>query len=158
MPTATRFGAVIAASLLLLGLAGESAATPYQAVDGDTLRIHGKLVRVWGIDAPEVNQRCFVQGKPLTCGQFAHVALRDKIGGQRVRCVKMTVDRYKRVVAKCYVGDDDLGAWMVRNGYALDYARYSQGYYRREQAQAQREGRGIWHSAFVAPWDWRHQQ
>jgi hypothetical protein len=53
------------------------------------------------------------------------------------------IDRYKHVVAFCSVGGVDLADWMVRQGLALDWPKYSKGDY----AAAQREvsiGLQIW--------------
>ena len=64
------------------------------------------------------------------------------------------MDRYGRMVATCTAGGDDLGAWLVENGWALAYRRYSLDYVDEEQ-RAQAGGLGMWRGAFVAPWDWR---
>ena len=45
-------------------------------------------------------------------------------------------------------------AWLVKNGWALAYRRYSKAYVGQEQA-AQAAGRGMWRGEFVMPWDWR---
>jgi endonuclease YncB( thermonuclease family) len=64
-------------------------------------------------------------------------------------------DRYGRTVATCSVADQDVGAAMVRQGWALDFERYSNGAYAAEQLEAEQESRGLWSGAFVAPWEWR---
>ncbi len=47
-----------------------------------------------------------------------------------------------------------MGAWMVQQGLALAYRRYSVDYVH-EEADAQAARRGIWASEFVKPWEWR---
>jgi endonuclease YncB( thermonuclease family) len=58
------------------------------------------------------------------------------------------------MVANCIPDGQDIGAWLVENGWALAYRRFSTAYVRQEQA-AESAGRGIWRGEFVPPWDWR---
>lgn len=124
-------------------------------IDGDTLEIHGKRIRLHGIDAPESRQLCRTRdGKAWRCGQKAALALSDKIGRRPVSCRGKDIDRYKRIVAVCRAGSDNLNAWMVREGWAVAYRRYSRDYVRQE-GEAQQAQRGIWSGLFVVPSDWR---
>ncbi len=66
-------------------------------------------------------------------------------------------DRYKRIIARCTVGDEDLEKWMVANGWALAYRRYSLDYID-EEADARVARRGIWAGEFVRPWEWRRSK
>ena len=45
-----------------------------------------------------------------------------------VNCQVKTIDRYKRYIATCYKEKTNLNQWMVRNGYAIAYRRYSKKY------------------------------
>lgn len=65
--------------------------------------------------------------KPWRCGTAAANALDAWIAGRTVSCEQVDTDRYKRVVAKCFVGADSLNEWLVREGWALDYTQYSEG-------------------------------
>ncbi len=56
------------------------------------------------------------------------------------------------MVAKCTVAGDELGTWMVENGWAVAYRRYSLDYVD-EEADAQAARRGIWAGEFVKPWE-----
>ena len=76
------------------------------------------------------------------------------MGTRHVRCTPKDRDRYKRIVALCRAGGEDIGEWMVRRGWALAYRRYSRDYAGQEEA-AEAEDAGIWGSAFMAPWKWR---
>ncbi len=69
-------------------------------------------------------------------------------------CEDLGRDRYKRIVARCTVAGEDLEKWMVANGWALAYRRYSHDYVEQE-AEAQAAQRGIWVGEFVKPWEWR---
>ena len=94
-------------------------------IDGDTIEIRDQRIRLFGIDAPEGRQRCKLNGKPWRCGQQSTFALAEFIGKAWVRCNERDRDRYKRIVAVCFLGNKNINAWMVRNGWAVDYRRYS---------------------------------
>ena len=125
-------------------------------VDADTLEITGRRVRLYGIDAPEAAQVCRQgDGQRYRCGDRATEALRARIGGGAVGCTIEGYDRYNRVLSTCYTEDGtDLNAWLVRQGYALAYRRYSTQYVP-EEDQARSGGAGLWAGEFVPPWDWR---
>jgi endonuclease YncB( thermonuclease family) len=72
-----------------------------------------------------------------------------------VSCDPVSQDQYGRTVAKCFVGDVDLGEWLARNGLALDWPQYSKGHYDAAQRAADRDGRGIWAGSYVEPWLYR---
>ncbi|MDP9141717.1 MAG: thermonuclease family protein [Pseudomonadota bacterium] len=124
-------------------------------IDGDTIEIHATRIRFNGIDAPEARQLCSRDGKPWRCGSDAANALDTFLDRRTVSCERKGTDRYKRVVGRCQVDGMDLNTWMVRNGWAVDYERYSKGEYQQAQEAAARERVGIWASTFVMPWDWR---
>ncbi|MBR0879485.1 endonuclease YncB(thermonuclease family) [Bradyrhizobium japonicum] len=125
-------------------------------IDGDTLEIHGTRIRLWGIDAPESSQLCRGgDSLPYRCGAGAANALAEFIGGQPVSCMRVTLDRYGRTVASCAAGGFDLADWLVRQGLALDWPRYSQGRYTEAQNEARRDEGGIWSGSFVEPWRFR---
>jgi endonuclease YncB( thermonuclease family) len=127
-------------------------------VDGDTLEVKGTRIRLFGIDAPESAQTCLEQsGKTYRCGQRAAFALADKVGARVVSCQPTGKDRYDRVVARCSVAGEDLQAWMVRNGHALAFRRYSKAY-RPYEAEAKAAKAGMWNGSFEAPWDWRRDR
>jgi endonuclease YncB( thermonuclease family) len=124
-------------------------------VDGDTLGIRDQRIRLHGIDAPESSQLCTTpNGKDWRCGQKAANALSEKIGQRNVRCVGTKRDRWKRLIAVCFVGDQDLNGWLVRRGWAVAYRKYSKDYVPQEE-RARRAKVGVWSGEFVMPWDWR---
>ena len=125
-----------------------------RVIDGDSFEVHGQRIRLHGIDAPESRQLCRLDGKPWQCGKDAANALAEKIARRPVMCEDLGRDRYDRVIARCTVAGEDLEKWMVANGWALAYRRYSLDYVD-EEADAQAARRGIWAGEFVRPWEWR---
>ncbi|WP_198398669.1 thermonuclease family protein [Brevundimonas diminuta] len=128
-------------------------------IDGDTLEIHGQRVRLWGVDAPEGRQTCGApDGGTWRCGAAAANALDARLRDQAVRCFERDRDRYGRMVADCRAGDEDIGAWLVREGWALRYADYAGTAYLVEEIAARRARRGVWAGNLEAPWEWRRDR
>lgn len=144
------------ALLLVLISTGAQADVTGQAsvIDGDTIEIHGDRIRLHGIDAPESAQTCQRDGQAWRCGAAAANALDRAIGRQTVRCRETDRDRYGRIVAVCTAGGTDLNEWMVVNGWAMAYRRYSTDYVPAER-QARADQDGIWATTFTPPWEWR---
>ena len=139
---------------LLPALALADIAGPARVIDGDTLEINGERIRLHGIDAPEMRQSCWRDGKVWRCGGDAANALAGMIASRAVACRKLDRDSYGRMVSKCRVAGEDLGEWMVLNGWAVAYVYFSYEYSRAEQ-RAKSARRGIWASEFEMPWEWR---
>jgi endonuclease YncB( thermonuclease family) len=128
-----------------------------RVVDGDTIWIGEKKIRLHGIDAPETKQECQqADGSPYRCGVASTDALRVLIGSDPVRCEGDTYDRYKRLIAVCYSGTVNLNDELVRQGWALAYRRYSKDYIPAEE-EAQAAKRGMWAGDFKPPWEWRRK-
>ena len=127
-----------------------------RVVDGDTIHIGETKIRLHGIDAPEQKQTCTAGGKEWACGKAATKALLDAIYGLMVTCKGDKRDRYKRLLAVCYVGNLNLNAMMVRDGWGLAYRKYSTDYVDAE-AIAEKAKVGIWRGEFEKPWEWRRK-
>ncbi len=150
----TRLLASALALALLPGLAFADITGTARVIDGDTIEVAGQRIRLHGIDAPESRQMCLAEGVRWRCGQRAALRLAGKIGHSTVTCKGRDTDRYGRTVAICYVRGEDLNHWMVINGWALAYQRYSKKYVGEERA-AQASRLGVWRGQFVPPWEWR---
>ncbi len=125
-------------------------------IDGDTLEIGGRRIRLEGIDAPEMAQSCQTSsGSPWRCGLTAQQKLIEITRGQTVACDAAGTDKYGRTLAVCFVEGEDINASLVRQGLARAFVRYSVLYVPQE-AEARAAGRGLWQADNIAPWDFRH--
>ena len=135
-------------------------------VDGDTVKINEYKIRLEGIDAPEMKQQCkkeklkissiigYTFYKNYNCGEISKENLEAKIFGSKIKCVSSGKDRYKRYLAKCFKDNLNLNRWMVRNGHAVAYRRYSKEYVPDEDF-AKENRLGLWQGKFLNPEKWR---
>jgi endonuclease YncB( thermonuclease family) len=126
-----------------------------RVIDGDTIELSGRHVRLEGIDAPETAQTC---GRWLIgtwpCGTAAGDALEKLIGGQTVTCDSRGLDKYGRTLGVCFVAGRDVNAEMVREGYAWAFVKYSTSYVQ-EEAEARALHIGIWQGKAEPAWEFR---
>ena len=122
--------------------------------DGDTIRIGEERIRFSGIDAPELKQTCLYQEIEFNCGEFSKNLLIEKIANQEVSCIRESKDQYGRTLAECFVGKDSLSSYLVREGYAFAYRKYSDKFIDDEE-YARSKGNGMWSMEFLFPWDFR---
>lgn len=122
-------------------------------IDGDTIDIHGTRIRFDGIDAPESRQSCVdAAGKPYRCGKASAEALDAFLSESRPVSCRKTGRDHNRIVAICARADGtDVNRWLVTNGHAIDWPKYSKGRYAKEQRQAEAARRGIWAGTFIPP-------
>mgnify|MGYP003311386535 FL=1 len=125
--------------------------------DGDTIRIGDERIRFSGIDAPEKKQTCIYQEIEFKCGEFSKNLLIEKISNQEVSCIRESTDQYGRTLAECFVGKESLSSYLVREGYAFAYRKYSDKFIPDEE-YAQSKGNGMWSMDFMFPWDFRKSQ
>lgn len=100
-------------------------------IDGDTIVISGTRIRLAGIDAPEMDQPYGKKSK------FAMMAL---CKGKAITAEIQEDVSYDRIVAKCYLPDGtDVSAELVKQGLALDWAKFSGGAYRHLEPEGARK-------------------
>lgn len=127
------------------------------AVDGDTLTVDGVAVRLHGIDAPELDQPCFLGAETWTCGQDAREQLAALLAVGMVTCLGEERDTYGRLLATCTVGNIDINRAMVTEGWAVAYRSYSDAYVA-DETRARAARQGIWRSRFDLPQNYRTGQ
>jgi endonuclease YncB( thermonuclease family) len=146
---------MLASLLLLAALASASSLSEpihgmATAGDGDSLKIGDVSFRLFGIDAPELDQSCLRAGKSWQCGVEAHQQLQTLVSGKQVRCIPVDQDQHGRLVARCITRDTDLNRAMVERGYAVAFRKYSPDYVAAE-AMAKAAGLGLWSGTFKLP-------
>lgn len=153
--------ALYSAAIAMLAFSGIATAATAQVIqgtadviDGDTLRVGGTEVRLFGVDAPELSQTCFNNTSTVACGAMAKEALEGMIGSGRLTCLARDTDTYGRTVAVCRTSGVDIGGALVEAGWATAFQRYGDDYAAVElRARAQRAG--IWKWDFQRPEDFR---
>ena len=123
-------------------------------IDGDTIHINKIRYRLHGIDAPEIKQICKIKDKRYNCGVKSKEFLISLVGNHSVKCNEKDIDRYKRIIAECFVQETNINKELVRNGWALAYRDYSKDYVPDEEF-AQENNLGMWKGTFIQPKKWR---
>jgi len=126
-------------------------------IDGDTIRIGEERIRFSGIDAPEINQTCISEGVEVFCGQISKSLLVDKTSLEQVKCISEGKDQYNRTLAECFVNGESLSRYLVRQGYAFAYRKYSKKFIKDED-YAKEKKMGMWNMKFLFPWDYRRKK
>ena len=143
--------------ICLFFIVARSHAEQIIVTDGDTIRIGDVRIRFSGIDAPELKQTCIYQSIEFQCGEFSKNLLIKKIANEEVTCIRQGKDQYGRTLAECFVGEDSLSSYLVREGYAFAYRQYSDQFIQDEEYAQIREN-GMWSMKFVFPWEYRRQK
>ena len=137
-----------------------------KVIDGDTVHINSYKIRLEGIDAPEIKQKCkkpftkisflsnLALNKDYFCGIVSKKKLSEKIGNHKINCISSNKDKYKRYLATCFKENINLNKWLVRNGYAVSYKRYSK-LYIQDEIYARANKLGVWEGTFKRPEKWR---
>ena len=125
-----------------------------KVVDGDTIHLNGKKIRFSGIDTPELKKTCSKDNQIIFCGIEAKKLLINIIGNNEVECVEEGKDQYKRILAECFVNNISLSSYLVKEGYAFAYRKYSKKFVSDEN-YARLNNLGMWSMKFEYPWDWR---
>ncbi|MEM7446543.1 MAG: thermonuclease family protein, partial [Pseudomonadota bacterium] len=112
-------------------------------IDGDTFEVEGQIIRLWGIDAPELDQHCRAFSEPVPAGELA-AELLESLVYSLSHCEPMGDQPEDRTIARCHQTDgDDLGGEMVAAGYAWDWPEVSGGAYADRAAEAVAGGLGL---------------
>lgn len=126
-----------------------------RVMDGDSIVLGETRIRLEGIDAPETTQTCGLgTSGQWRCGEGAIKQLIKLIDKQPVVCADLGLDKYRRTLGRCFAGNTNLNAEMVRTGYAWAFVRYSQTYVVQE-AEAKAALAGIWQGQAQPAWDYR---
>ena len=123
-------------------------------IDGDTIRLGDVKIRFSGIDAPEINQTCVASEGKVACGKISRDLLIEKVTNNKISCTDEGKDFYGRVLGECIVNGESLSSYLVREGFAFAYRKYSNKYIEDEE-YAKFNKLGMWSMEFQYPWDYR---
>jgi hypothetical protein len=118
-----RSGGIVTAALLALlavlalihSIAAATLTGKADIVDGDTIKVGGIPVRLYGIDAPEARQTCERDGKTYGCGKQATKELAKLITGQTLQCEVMGRDDSRRRHRGRHRAKQDHGSRRLRS-------------------------------------------
>lgn len=131
-----------------------------RALTGDTLRLNRRLVRLSGIEAPELAQICRDEkGRAWRCGRRARDELARILRGNRVMCTNIRESGHGQLEGTCTLvgkndGGKDLAQLIVERGFAFAQGRLFRTYGDAE-GQARADGRGVWQGEALRPADFR---
>ena len=116
-----------------------------KVIDGDTIEINKEKIRFGGIDSPERKEIGY---------KFSKQKLKEKISKNIVTCVReKNKDIWGRTIAECFIDGKSISSFMVKNGYACDYVKYSKKKYAKDQVYAKSKKLGIWKMKFNPSWE-----
>lgn len=149
---------VFAVFCLLFFIAGGLYAEPLRlravaCIDGDTFvgSKDSRVVRMWGVDAPELDQ---------PWGEASKAAL-IALTNHRQLNIEQKGTNWGRMVGIARRGKVDIGLELIKMGLAWHDPKYAPKCkeYAEAEAAARKEKRGLWSDDKpVAPWEWRKQQ
>lgn len=131
-----------------------------EVLDADVLKFGPQRVILWGLDAPEKNQTCQLNGKLWGCYDVSFRYLQLLAGRGEVTCTyKSDPDPFGRRFGVCESGGEDLNAEMVKAGMALAFDEQSDDY-DAEMADAITAAVGLWQPGvkFEEPWVFRRRE
>ena len=130
-------------------------------IDGDTIIGDNKIIRIDGINAPEIEQECIVSDAKWSCGLSSKEFLQNVIAQYKIFCktniIKYNIEKQELYLSYCYIDDDkktDLGKYIIQNGFAVAYKKYSNAYIT-DELIAKNNRVGIWNSVFEDPHDFK---
>ena len=123
-------------------------------IDGDTIKLGDIKIRFSGIDAPEIKQTCIASEGKVACGKISKDTLIAKVTNNKISCTDEGKDVYGRVLGECFVNGESLSSFLVREGFAFAYRKYSNKYIQDEE-YAKSNKLGMWSMEFEYPWDFR---
>ena len=122
---------------------------------GDTLTIRGRVIKLFGVAAPEITQTCAdSHERGYRCGQQSLSWLSNWLMDNPIICHILNEDKSGVLTGVCMLGQYDIGAAIVNSGWAVADTRQTQ-IYSAYQDQASQNRRGLWQGKFYMPWDWQ---
>jgi len=97
--------------------------------DGDTVEVDGTPIRLHGVAAPELSE---------PGGSAAKSFMTDLVARRTVRCQLTGRRSYDRLIGRCFLDGQDIGAAVIGAGLARDCPRFSGGRFAADETEASR--------------------
>lgn len=168
-------GALTALAVVAIGFGGQIHPRNYLGElaledihDGDTFWVGETSLRLWGVDAPELHQKCVLRDSSnIECGELARRQFHSLIDGAILRCVAMESRRgtvresFGRPLVQCFARREgqqefDPAAELVRTGFAVPYE--GDGFYQYDDEAAEGRGNGVMVACSLRPDVWRRNR
>ena len=132
-----------------------------KVVDGDTVHVLDQStkrhkIRLGGIDTPERKQ---------AFGRRASKNLAMYVAGKYIEVEYSKRDRYKRIIGKLLLNNQDINLQQVKDGYAWHYKYYQKDQtaqdrrlYSEAENRARAEKLGLWSASAIPPWEFRRKR
>jgi endonuclease YncB( thermonuclease family) len=125
-----------------------------KVIDGDSIYVAGKEIRLFDIDTPEYNQICKDKmKKEYNCGLSAKKFLKTFVHNKPSKCKILKKDYYDRYLGICFHNGENINQKLIRSGWAVLYGKESQ--YLKDEQYAKTHKQGIWQGEFIHPKKWR---
>ncbi len=131
-------------AMFAFALAGNTSAKaetvrgPAEVIDGATMVVAGKTVRLDNIVVPPLGAACAWNGRPFDCGKLARAGLMDITAGAQVTCTTARIDTYL-----CKADNFDLAFGLIHAGWAVPMAA-APAHYHRKMEEARSRKRALW--------------
>ena len=126
-----------------------------KVIDGDTIMLDNKRIRLKGIDTPEIKQQCLSKSnKYIDCGVAAKINLKQIIANKTLECSNSGTDKYQRHLAYCFVNGTNINLELVKQGYARNYLQNNI-FFIYYETVVKINKIGLWNTKFEKPGEWR---
>tara|TARA_Y100001970_G_C14031418_1_gene748829 strand:+ start:219 stop:704 length:486 start_codon:yes stop_codon:yes gene_type:complete len=125
-----------------------------KVINSDYIKINDQIIILYGIEAMERKQVCYIDGKIWPCYEITVRFLESLVDLGETTCRVIKKSRMGRVFGVCEVINIEINKELVEKGFALARRKQTKDYVKYEKI-AKKNELGIWQSEFIKPWDWR---
>lgn len=140
-----------------LAQSADTVSGPARTVDADIIMVDKQRVILWGVDAPERDQHCFINDMKWACWDGAKQAMDEILAtGDAICTLTGAADPFGRRHGTCTINGVDVGETFVRTGMGRAYIDQTDIYLAAEE-EAKAAQLGVWQAGARVddPWVWR---
>ena len=110
---------------------------------GSEILIGKRIIRLFGMRAPKVDDTCQIESAKMKCGVVAWSQLIQLADGWHLSCYIELKAKSGNIYATCYSGERNINEGMVRTGWAKSLRKQTRRYVVDEE-DAKGSKRGLW--------------